>query len=112
MGEEVQGAEDEYNNAVGEALGGKMAEEIQAEAGEVADYDFDFLDQGSVSAWLPAAAEPVRPASRRPPKTVLPKSAAGSLPAKAARSGRCPRRRPYSSPRLNSSCSVTSTIRR
>lgn len=49
MGEEVQGAEDEYNNAVDEALGGKSDEEIQAEVGEVADYDFDSLDQDSVS---------------------------------------------------------------
>lgn len=49
MEEEVQGAEDEYNNAVDDALGGKTDEEIQQEAEAAADYDFDSLDQVAVS---------------------------------------------------------------
>lgn len=49
MEDEVQGAEDDYNSAVDDALGGKSDEEIQQEADAAADYDFDSLDQGSIS---------------------------------------------------------------
>ena len=49
MDEEVQGAEDDYNNAVDGALGGKSDQEIQQDVEDAADFDFDSLDQNSVS---------------------------------------------------------------